>query len=101
MSATDILAVAAATWGVVMAVSPSLQIRRMLQTRSAEDVSLGYFGILLPGFLLWIAYGVARGDLALVVPNSVALCIGLATLAVAVWLRRARDAEGGLAGAST
>lgn len=95
MNATDVLAVVAASWGVAMAVSPVLQIRRMLQTRSAEDVSLGYFSILLPGFALWIAYGTARGDLALVVPNSVALLVTITTVAIAVRLRRvnAADAE--------
>lgn len=95
MNATDVLAVVAASWGVAMAVSPVLQIRRMLQTRSAEDVSLGYFGILLPGFALWIAYGLSRGDLALIVPNSVALLVTLTTVGIALRLRRetAVDAE--------
>lgn len=95
MDVTDVLAVVAASWGVAMAVSPVLQIRRMLKTRSAEDVSLGYFGILLPGFALWIAYGIARGDLALVVPNTVAMVVTLTTVAIALRLRRetAADAE--------
>ena len=93
MNVTDVLAVTAATWGVAMAVSPVLQIRRMLQTRSAEDVSLGYFGILLPGFALWIAYGVARGDLALVVPNSVAMVVTVTTVAIAFRLRAATAAD--------
>lgn len=65
----------------------------MLRTRSAEDVSLGYFGILLPGFALWIAYGSARGDLALVVPNAVALCVTLTTVVVAVRLRSTRAGD--------
>jgi len=87
----DMLGLVAGAWGVAMAVSPALQIRRMLRTRSAEDVSLGYFGVLLPGFVLWIAYGAARGDLALVVPNTVATCVTLTTVLVAVRLRSARE----------
>ncbi|GEN78597.1 SemiSWEET family sugar transporter [Actinotalea fermentans] len=93
MNVSDVLAVVAASWGVAMAVSPVLQIRRMLQTRSAEDVSLGYFGILLPGFALWIAYGLSRGDLALVVPNSVALVVTLTTVGIALRLRREAAAD--------
>lgn len=89
MEPVDVLAAVAGAWGVLMAVSPALQIRRMLRTRSAEDVSLGYFGILLPGFALWVAYGIARGDLALVVPNFVALAVTLTTVGVAVRLRTA------------
>jgi hypothetical protein len=34
---------------------------------------IAYFCVLLFGFALWIAYGVARRDLPLVIPNSVAL----------------------------
>jgi MtN3 and saliva related transmembrane protein len=81
------LAVAAAAWGVLMGVSPLLQIRRMLRQRSSRDVSVGYFSILLVGFLLWISYGIASGNLALIVPNSVALLIGVNTIAIALRLR--------------
>ena len=75
------LAVAAAAWGVLMGVSPVLQIRRMLRQRSSRDVSIGYFTILLIGFLLWISYGIAARNLALIVPNAVALLIGASTIA--------------------
>lgn len=85
-----VLGAMAAAWGVVMAVSPMLQIRRMWQTRSARDVSLGYYLVLIPGFLLWFAYGVASHDLVLMIPNSVAAFVALCLLAVAGRLRRDR-----------
>ena len=81
------LAVAAAAWGVLMGISPVLQIRRMLRQRSSRDVSVGYFSILLVGFGLWISYGIAARNLALIVPNTVAMIIGAATIAIAVRLR--------------
>jgi uncharacterized protein with PQ loop repeat len=81
------LAVAAAAWGVLMGISPVLQIRRMLRQRSSRDVSVGYFAILLVGFGLWISYGMAARNLALIVPNAVAMIIGAATIAIAVRLR--------------
>lgn len=86
------LAVAAASWGVLMGVAPLLQIRRMLRQRSSREVSVGYFGVLLVGFVLWIAYGIAAGDAALVVPNSVALLVVLCLVAVALRLRRGAPA---------
>ena len=86
--ATTGFAVAAATWGVLMGVSPVLQIRRMLRQRSSRDVSIGYFAVLLIGFLLWISYGIAARNLALIVPNTVALLIGASTVAVALQLGR-------------
>ena len=81
------LAVAAAAWGVLMGISPVLQIRRMLRQRSSRDVSVGYFTILLVGFGLWISYGIAARNLALIVPNTVAMIIGATTIAIAVRLR--------------
>ena len=87
-----VLAVAASAWGVLMGIAPLLQIRRMLRERSSRDVSLGYFAILLAGFLLWISYGIAAGNLVLVIPNSVALLVGTSLVVVALRLRRGRPA---------
>jgi MtN3 and saliva related transmembrane protein len=84
---TTALAVAAATWAVLMALGPILQIRAIVQRRSSRGISIGYFGILLVGFVLWVAYGVASDTLALVVPNTVAFLTALATVVVAVRYR--------------
>jgi hypothetical protein len=51
-----------------MGIAPALQIRRMLRERSCRDVSVGYFAILLVGFVLWIACGAAARLPALVIP---------------------------------
>ena len=83
----SVLAVTASAWGVLMGLSPVLQIRSMLRERSSREVSLGYFSILLVGFLLWISYGLAAGNMWLVVPNSIALLVGLTLVAVALRLR--------------
>ena len=71
-----------------MAIAPVLQIRRMLRARSSHQVSVGYFMVLLIGFLLWIAYGAAAGIPALVIPNIVALLVGATVVIVALRLRR-------------
>jgi uncharacterized protein with PQ loop repeat len=84
---SDILAVVAASWGVLMAISPLLQIRRMVQRRSSSDLSLSYLAVLLIGFALWIAYGISLGNLALIIPNGVALAVGLATVVIALRFR--------------
>jgi MtN3 and saliva related transmembrane protein len=83
-----ILAGAASSWAVLMGIAPVLQIRRMLREQSSRQVSVGYFTILLIGFLLWIAYGAAAGIPALVVPNAVALLVGATVVIVALRLRR-------------
>jgi hypothetical protein len=43
--------------------------------------------VLLIGFALWIAYGVAIDNWFLIVPNAVALTISAATIAVALRYR--------------
>jgi uncharacterized protein with PQ loop repeat len=75
------LAWVAATWGVAMAASPILQIRRIVKRGSSHDVSLGAFCVLIFGFVLWIAYGVSLSNFALIVPNSVALAVALTAVA--------------------
>jgi uncharacterized protein with PQ loop repeat len=69
------LGITAASWAVVMALSPILQIREILRRRSSDGISIGYFTVLLIGFGLWISYGIATNDIPLVVPNCVALVV--------------------------
>lgn len=83
----DALGVAAAFWGVLMAVSPSLQIRKMLHHHSSREVSIAYFWVLLVGFTLWVAYGLAIENWFLVVPNTVAFAVCTTTIAIALRYR--------------
>ena len=87
---TDALAVLAAGWGVLMALSPILQIRRILERRSSADVSIAYLLVLQIGFLLWMSYGVALRNLAIITPNTVAFLIGVLTLLVTLRYRGTR-----------
>jgi MtN3 and saliva related transmembrane protein len=81
------LAIGAAGWGVLMALSPVLQIRRILERRSSEDVSIGYFAVLIVGFVLWLGYGLSIDNMTLVVPNSVAFLVSVGTVIVALRFR--------------
>lgn len=89
--AENVLAVAAASWGVLMGLSPVLQIRRMLIERSSRDLSVCYFLILLVGFLLWICYGIVVRNPVLIVPNSISFVAGVVTVIVALRLRARRS----------
>src|SRR5258708_37847488 len=86
--AQTVLAAAASDWAVLMGIAPLLQIRRMLRHHSSREVSVGYFTILLIGFLLWIAYGTAARIPALVIPNTVAVRVGSAVIIGALRPRR-------------
>ena len=71
-----------------MALGPVLQIRKIVQLRSSRGVSIGYFLVLLVGFLLWLAYGVSIDNWALIVPNTIAAIVAGLTIAVARRYRR-------------
>lgn len=76
-----------------MALSPILQIRRMIERGSSDDVSISYFAVLIIGFGLWIGYGLSREDAVLVVPNSIATVIALITVFIA-WRYRSKASQG-------
>ena len=82
-----VLAAVAASWGVAMALAPLLQIRQIRLHRSSKSVSVAYQQVLLVGFVLWLAYGIADRNLALIVPNTVAAVVSVATIAVSMSYR--------------
>jgi MtN3 and saliva related transmembrane protein len=88
VSIETVLAVVASSFGVVMGLAPSLQIRRMFRERSSRDVSIGYFAIIAFGSVLWGSYGVSISNLAIVIPNVVGFLASVATILVAHRLRR-------------
>ena len=81
------LAAAAATWGVAMAVSPLLQIRAIRAHKSSQGVSVAYQQVLLVGFILWLAYGIALHNVAIIIPNVVAAIVSAATILVSLRYR--------------
>ena len=76
------LAFVASSYGVVMAIAPLLQIRSILRHQSSHGVSVGYQGVLLVGFLLWLSYGLASDNWAIIVPNVVAAVVSAVTVVV-------------------
>ena len=84
MSTTILLAFATTAWGVVMAVAPVLQIRRIRAAGTSAGVSRGHLVVLLVGFALWLAYGLALGLAPLVITNAVSI------VATAAWLLEVR-----------
>ncbi len=89
MQTADILAVCATIAGVLMALSPYLQIRRMRRTRSSNDVSLLYMSMLAGGFVVWLAYGLSISNWAMIISNTASLVFMAITIVVALSYRRA------------
>lgn len=87
MSPTTVLAFAAASCGIAMGLSPLLQLRRVAVRRSSGDVSVAYLSVLFVGFVLWLSYGVAIGNVPLIVSNVVALTTNVVTIAAVLRFR--------------
>jgi MtN3 and saliva related transmembrane protein len=67
------------TLGILAAALTSLsyipQVRKAWPRGSTEDLSFQTLGILATGLTLWIAYGLARGDVVIVTANAVGLLL--------------------------
>jgi MtN3 and saliva related transmembrane protein len=57
------------------------QLLRSWRTQSVQDLSRAFLVVLSSGLVLWLAYGVLRGDPAIMAANGVSLSL-LAALAV-------------------
>jgi MtN3 and saliva related transmembrane protein len=78
-------------YGVLMALAPGLQVRRMRRERSARGVSLGYAWVLWVGFCIWLAYGIGEGDVPLILANTVNVVVTGFMIVVATRTRRAEE----------
>ncbi|MFA5613314.1 MAG: SemiSWEET transporter [Methanoculleus sp.] len=67
MNAITILGLVA---GTLTTLSFAPQVAKAWRTRSTTDLSLAMLILLLTGILLWLAYGVAKGDLAIIAANG-------------------------------
>ena len=81
-------------YGVVGALSSLLQVRRMMATRSSDDVSVLFLLVYTGGFVVWLTYGLIKLDVALIVVDAVGLLVALTTLSVALRLRMVERGQG-------
>jgi len=88
VNTVDVLATCATIAGVLMAMSPFLQVRRMRRTKSSNDVSLLYLTMLAGGFIVWLAYGLSLNNWAMIISNVASLIFMVITIFVALTYRR-------------
>ena len=87
MDPVTVLGLVAATL-TTLAFAP--QAVKTWRAKSANDLSLGTFGMFCVGILLWLAYGVFRKDLPIIVSNAVTFALASFILVLALKYR-ARD----------
>lgn len=58
------------------------QVVKTLASRSARDLSLPMLAIMAAGILLWLLYGIALGQMPLILANGVTFCLVAILLAL-------------------
>jgi MtN3 and saliva related transmembrane protein len=86
------LALVAAVYGVICALSPTLQIVRMRRAGDSRSLSRGYIAIGAGGYLIWFLYGLSLGNVPLIVSDSVGSAMQIAVLWWAIRLGRVEPA---------
>lgn len=81
----------AAGMGVLMALSPLLQARRIRLAGDASEVSSGVFLVMRTNASVWLLYGLASANAVIVVPNVFGIATTTFTLYV---IRRHRRSAG-------
>ena len=84
---TQLLGAAATLYGLGGALSVLLQARRMHVRGTSGDVSVRFFAVYVGGFAVWLLYGLAIGDVPVIVVHAVGLLCGTITLTVALRFR--------------
>jgi uncharacterized protein with PQ loop repeat len=88
MNQVSLLASAGTAVGLVTAASLLLQARRLQRIGSACEVSIPVRMLALTGYGIWLAYGVAIGDLPLILVDLAGVSGAALVLWVTVQLRR-------------
>jgi uncharacterized protein with PQ loop repeat len=81
-------------YGVFGAAASLLQARQMQRRECSDDVSLGFLGSLLGGYVIWLLYGITVGDLPLIVVDVVGLLAGSVAYRVAIRQRSSLQRSG-------
>ena len=88
MSAIHFLAAAGTAVGLTAAISLLMQARRLSRLGSACETSIPVRVVTLVGYAVWLAYGIAIGDLPLILVDLAGLAGAGLVLYITVGLRR-------------
>ena len=77
MNYTSIIGIIA---GLLTASSSIPQIVKIIKEKKVADLSIGMFITLSLGVMFWIAYGILRDDMPIIVTNGFSLCLNITIL---------------------
>ena len=68
------------------------QAWKVIRTRQTRDISTGTYALTVTAFAVWIAYGIMRSDIPLIVTNSICFLLSVFILAMKLLPSRVLDA---------
>jgi MtN3 and saliva related transmembrane protein len=66
--------------GTITSITFIPQVLQIWKTRSAKDISILMLSLLITGVSLWLAYGIAVKDVAIIYTNGMVLAMSLLML---------------------
>jgi len=60
------------------------QIKKALNTKDTEDVSIRFLLVLIAGLSLWVIYGIGRDDIVIVIGNSIGASLNVFMLVLKI-----------------
>ena len=60
------------------------QIKKALNTKDTEDVSIRFLLVLITGLSLWVIYGIGKSDIVIVIGNSIGVSLNIFMLVLKV-----------------
>lgn len=74
LNPNDLVGIAA---GTLTTISFVPQVFRIVQTRSAHDISWSMFAVFATGTALWLAWGIAQAAMPVIVANFITLVLSV------------------------
>lgn len=68
------------------------QAWKIISTRDVDGLSAKMYALTVVGFLLWLSYGIGKGDWTLIGPNAICLALSVFILAMIMMPQKKRDA---------
>jgi MtN3 and saliva related transmembrane protein len=78
----DLTTVVGLAAGLLTTISLVPQVTKIWKTKSAKDVSRKMFIAFCLGVALWLTYGFIKGDIPMIIWNSISLLLALSILAM-------------------
>lgn len=70
----DVIGIAA---GILTSIAMVPQLVKVIKEKNVEDISGLMLGVLISGLILWIWYGIMKGELPIILSNSFAVLVNL------------------------